>query len=458
MIKSAPVQGVSSSRWWSLAPLGVWLAVYPALMLLGHVALETHALDLSVFDYAVNGCRTSACGDVPFLGHSLGSHHVMPTLYLLSPIHRLWPSPMFLILVQAVSVAGAALLLWRLCDGRSRWAVTALLALFLFSRRSHSAIVSVFYPESWLPALTLLAIWAALQRRWVWFWVATLLALGTREDVGVYFAIFGAVLVWRGPSWRHGIACLAVSTVWVAVAAFVILPGQRESEGLDRANPFVTERIGADPWPTGASRVLSLDAAGQVASLLGAAGALPLLSPVWLAPAIPGIVLNLATGPQFVQSGLVGHYLWPILPWVWIAAVFGLTSLERAGRRVVIGWTVLMLVVVVADSPINVRRTQARWASLDASRAVIADLARVPAEASVLAQPQLLPHLAKRSNVQIMAGARPESPANVVLFSEVGNQWPLRLDEWARRRAAVAADPRCAQVPTDSALIRFDCR
>jgi uncharacterized membrane protein len=458
VIESAPVQAVSSSRWWSLAPLGVWLAVYPALMLLGHFALETHALDLSVFDYALNGCRTSACGDVPFLGHTLGSHHVMPTLYLLSPVYHLWPSPVFLILVQAVSVAGAALLLWRLCDGRSRWAAAALLALFLFSRRTHSAIVSVFYPEAWLPVLTFLAIWAALQRKWVWFWVATLLALGTREDVGVYFAIFGAVLAWRGPSRRHGVACLTVSLIWVAVATFMVLPSQRESEGLDRANPFVAERIGSDPWRIGASRVMSLEAAGKVAGLLGAAGALPLLAPVWLAPAVPGIMLNLATGPEFVQSGLVGHYLWPMLPWVWVAAAFGLATLERAGRRVVLGWAVLMFVVVVADSPISTRRIQARWTSLDASQRVINDLQRVPADASVLAQPHLLPHLAKRPGVQIMAGARPETPANVVVFSQLGNQWPLTEDEWARRREAVAADPRCTHVPTDSALIRFDCR
>lgn len=451
------MQPVPSSRWWSLAPLGVWLAVYPLRILTGHQALETHALDLSLFDYAVYGCRASFCGDVPFLDHSLWAHHVMPTLYLLAPLHMVWPSPVLLILVQMASVAVAALLLWRLSEGRSQVAVMALLALFLFSRRTHSAIVSVFYPESWLPALTFLAIWAALGRRWGWFWVATVLALGTREDVGVYFAIFGAVMMWRGLSRAHGAACIAVSLIWVAVATMIILPGMREAEGLDRANPFVAERIGTDPWATGASRVLSGRAMGKVGGLLGAAGALPLLSPVWLVPAIPGVVASLATAPEFVQSGLIGHYLWPILPWVWIAAVFGLARLERAGRRVVIGWAVLMLIVVVADSPLKVAGAR-HPGNPDAASAVIADLQRVPAEASVLAQPHLVPHLAKRHNVQIMAGDRPESPADVVLFAEVGNQWPLAPEEWARRRAAVAADPACRQVATTSALVRFDCQ
>jgi uncharacterized membrane protein len=427
-------------------------------MLIGHQALETHALDLSVFDYAVHGCRTSFCGDVPFLGHSLWAHHAMPTLFLLAPLHVLWPSPVFLILVQIASVTIAAMMLWRLSAERSRIGAMTLLALFLFSRRTHSAIVSVFYPESWLPALTLLALWAALERRWRWFWVATVLALGTREDVGVYFAIFGAMMLWSGRSRAHGAACIAVSLLWVAVATMVILPGQREAEGLNRANPFVADRIGSDPWTTGASRVVSVDAVGKVGGLLGAAGALPLLSPVWLAPALPGLVVNLATAPEFVQSGLVGHYLWPILPWVWTASVFGLARLERAGRRVVIGWAVLMLVVVVAESPLSVARTRARWASLDAASRVIADLQRVPAEASVLAQPHLVPHLAKRPNVQLMAGARQESPAEVVLFAELGNQWPLTREEWTRRRAEVAADPACRPIPTASVLIRFDCQ
>lgn len=449
---------VVPSRWWSLAPLGVWLAVYPALLLLGHRTLETHALDLSVFDYAVRGCRTSFCGDVPFLGHSLWAHHVMPTFFLLAPLHAVWPSPVLLILVQVAAVAVAALALRRLGDGRAPLAVAALLTLFLFSRRMHSAIVSVFYPESWLPALTFLAIWAARSRRWHWFWPATLAAIGTREDVGVYFAIFGAVMIWRGMSRRHGAACLVVSVAWVAVATTVVLPAQREADGLDRANPFVAERIGPEPWSTGASRVLSAASAGKVAGLIGAAGALPLLAPVWIVPAIPGLVLNLAVAPEFVQSGLVGHYLWPIVPWVWAAAVFGLARLERAGPRVTTAWAVLMLLVVVADSPLSVSRTRARYGSLEASAQVIDDLRRVPEDASVLAQPQLVPHLAARPNLQIMAGDAAETPAEVVLFADIGNQWPLTREEWARRRDAVAADPACRSVATSSALVRFDCQ
>jgi uncharacterized membrane protein len=127
-------------------PLLAWLLVYPPRILSSHFRLATNAYDLSVFDYALWSTLQGRLGDVPFIGHSLFSHHFMPTLLALLPLYAWWQSPVFLIAVQLCAVVAAAVLLHRLLAPRvSSLIAGALLTAFLFSRRTHSAATSVFY-------------------------------------------------------------------------------------------------------------------------------------------------------------------------------------------------------------------------------------------------------------------------------------------------------------------------
>lgn len=47
------------------------------------------------------------------------------------------------------------------------------------------------------------------------------------------------------------------------------------------------------------------------------------LSPAWSAVAAPALLLVLAASPGVGRERVIGHYLWPILPWLFAAAVIG---------------------------------------------------------------------------------------------------------------------------------------
>ena len=119
----------------------MWCGLYGFRAFEGHLNLRTNAYDLSVFDYALWSTGRIRLGWVPFMGQSLFSQHFMPTLLVLWPAYQIIPSPIFLIAVQLVAFAAAAVLLYRLLpDDLPALPALAIVVAFLFGRRSHSAV------------------------------------------------------------------------------------------------------------------------------------------------------------------------------------------------------------------------------------------------------------------------------------------------------------------------------
>src|SRR5688572_14390747 len=333
-----------------------WLA-HLFIGITAHYQLRTAGFDLSVFDYAIwNTGVGGAAGFVPMFGHSLLAQHFMPTLLLLAPLGALFDTPVYLIALQASLFVAGAYLLYRFAEPRvPRPYAVALLVAYLISRRTHSAATGYFYIESAEPLLTFGALLAWSAGRQVWYWLLLVLALGCKEDVALYFGLFGvvqAVTNPAGPSRRRGLLTAAVCTVWAAVAVFVAVPYWSDAYGLGSANPILSGRFGIDNgagFQAAIGRMVSFSSLAKLVTVTSTVGFLCFLAPRWFAIALPGIAFNLAALPGTNQAGLGGHYLWPILPWLLVAAVYGA---ERLGRRGVrwIPWVAML--IAVADTPL----------------------------------------------------------------------------------------------------------
>jgi uncharacterized membrane protein len=419
---------------------------YAALGLVSHRALHTNAFDLSVFDYAL---WTTATGGpvayVPMFRHSLFAQHFMPTLLLLAPLARLFDSPVYLIVLQALFHAAAAFLLYRFSTRHTSNAVAlALTAAFLFSRRAHGAATSVFYIESAVPLLVFGALLAWSTRRLAVYWLLVVLALGCKEDVAIYFAVFGVVIAVAQRDRAVGAATAALSIAWLFMAVGIAIPYWRGVDGLDQANPFLEGRYGTAAET--ATRVLSAASLARIVTVLSATGFTALLAPAWAAIALPGILLNLGAAPGSLQAGLVGHYLWPILPWLFAAAAIGLGRLDVSGRAGQM-LAAVILVIALIDSPLPRAVLRASWRMPADARHVLQQLESVPRDVSVLAQPNLIPHLPRRMEMHslgVYTAGQPE--AGYVLLTTVGDLWPFDQESVQQRARSYAADDRYDQV------------
>lgn len=418
--------------------------VYLALGIVTHRALGTNAFDLSVFDYAL---WTTVSGGplayVPMFRYSLFAQHFMPTLLALAPLARVFDSPQYLIAIQATFYAAAAILLYRFAVRHApRPYAIALTVAFLFSRRSHSAVTSYFYIESAEPLLVFGALLAWDAERRAAYWTLVLLALGCKEDMSLYFAAFGVMLAATGRDRRLGLATAAVSIAWLAGATMIAIPHWRAVYGLEAANPFIDARYGdsAGALSAGAlaARVLSLRSIAKLVTVMSATGFLCVLAPAWVAVAIPGVVGNLAAAPDTLQAGLIGHYLWPILPWLFVAAVFGAKRLPPRFMR----WAPLAIVLVaLIDVPLPRALLRAPWTRPMEAREALAQLPALPSTVTVVAQPNLIPQMPRRRDMQALAVYSAGQPTgDYVLLTGVGDLWPFDPVEVRRRVSELQAD------------------
>ena len=388
-----------TQRLW-LVLLTVWLGLYLWRSLTAHFALETNAFDLSVFDYALWSLTHGHPGFVPFIGHSIFSHHFMPILAVLVPLYAPFQSATFLIVLQMLAMAAAGGLFYRLqLTIGLRWPLAlALLFVFLLSRWSHSAVSSVFYPESLQPLLTfaLVLVWNQSRAR---FLLCLALWLMTKEDAALYVAAFGVFQWFYTPDRRlRAIATAVVGIAWLTAAVFLAIPASRASEGLATGNPVFEARYAGRDGQVGMTeaiaRVTSVGSARTLVRILAGSGFLPLLGWPWLLPAVPGITANLATNSG--QAGLSAHYAWAILPWMFIASAHGLRRLDGRSRAVASTVACLVCVATVFDSP-AIRGIAHTRASPEA--AAIRAHMRTLEGSSILAMPNLIPHLPHQSHV-----------------------------------------------------------
>jgi len=434
--------------------LATWLVVYVVVLTLDHLTFRTNAFDLSVFDYALwstrNGPRP---GWVPFIDQSLLSHHFMPTLWLLWPLHVIAPTPALLIAVQIMSIAGAAAILSHaLARELPRLHVIALLVAFLFSRRSHVAITSVYYVESLEPLFLFGMMWGVHARKWSAYWVCMFLALGCKEDVAIYTGVFGVLLALQGETRRVGLATMVLSAVWLTLAIGVFIPLARAWDGLPTASPFLYDRYGASPLQEGLGRIFRWESLRRLMSMSLGLALISWWRPRWLLPAIPGILLNLAAKDEALQSGLSGHYLWPIMPFLFLAALDGVRDLGRRWPRAAHAWAVIVMLAAVGDNPVfRPSQFTTRFAELDESARIRASLATISPTARIAAQPHLIPHIEQRLPIDdIDSQWTPDGIADVVVLLDMGDQWPLTDRDFAAHvsRMSARTDYRRLETPS----------
>jgi uncharacterized membrane protein len=433
--------------------------VYSSLGLAAHRSLHTNAFDLSVFDYALWSTATGGpVAYVPMFRHSLFAQHFMPTLLAWSPLASLFDGPAWLIVLQAAFHAAAAFLLYRFAlRHTSNGVALALTAAFLFSRRAHGAVTSVFYIESAEPLLVFGALLAWESRRLALYWVLVVLALGCKEDVALYFASFGVVIAFVERDRRTGLVTTSLAVVWLALAVGFAIPSWRELYSLDRTNPFLEGRYAG--IASAVTHALSFESLARIVTVLSATGLTALLAPAWAAIVLPGVLVNLAAAEGTLQTALLGHYLWPILPWLFVAAAIGIGRIGRGATlsaSPVMRWLpVAIVLVALIDLPLPRAITRTSWQPPADAQEVLRQLRLVPHDASVLAQPNLIPHLPRRREMHslgVYTAGQPE--AEYVLLTTVGDLWPFDAAEVAGRAASYARDPRFEQL-ADGPLIAF---
>jgi uncharacterized membrane protein len=391
--------------------IGAWGFVFSGAAVLRHESFQTHRFDLGNMTQAVWNTAhgrfletTSASGE-QFV--RLGAH-VDPLLAVFAVPWLLWPSPLLLLIVQAVAVSLGALPVYWLARkhlGSEKVAARFVFAYLLYPATQWNALVD-FHPVSLAYPLLLFAIWYLDEDRLLAFVLFAGVAATAKEEIPLLLAGLGLWYGIRRGRVVAGAAIAGAAAAWFVVDVLVVLPHFAPAHA-----SFIAERYGSIGGSPGdivttlvsdPARILerfpSVSGLVFVLFLVVPLAGLSLREPLLAGCALPALLIHLLSdNPQ--QRSIAEHYTAGIAPFMVTAAVLGAARLGkgRASRAASVAFAAAALTGVLSPLLDVPRYVDGLFSPAQAART--AAVALVPAEAAVSATNKLGGHLSERSRI-----------------------------------------------------------
>jgi uncharacterized membrane protein len=256
-----------------------------------------------------------------------------------------------------------------------------------------------------------------------------LLALSTKEDISLHVFMIGLYVLILRRRWREGSALAVVGLAWFYITFQVIIPHFRTG---GEYSIFISwfEPLGRTPLDvalspfTAPDKVLALllrpGNVPALAMLTVPLALLPLAGLPWLVLAAPSLAFSLLSDNPTTRQLETWHYAAPMLPFVMLAAVDGLARMRYLVLRFTPGRSflparlalpALTLLLLLSSLTYHYWRGYSHlsrlpeWPEITVHHRLGQTLAQsIPADAAVLAQAQLVPHVAQREQVKIWSG------------------------------------------------------
>lgn len=396
---------------WGLA--AGFAALYACVAVNRHRRGLTKAYDLGIFEQAVRAYAHGQAPVVPLKGpgyHLLGDHF-HPLVALLAPAYRAFPSPLTLVVAQALLMALAVVPL-------TRWAhevagPRAALVVGCATGASWGIVRAAaddFHEIAFAVPLLAFAVTALGRRRPLAAALWSLPLLLVKEDLGLTVAVVGALIAWQarresGRSPLPGLALAAVGLAATALTVLVVLPSFNPSGGFDywrqldgggQSSPGTLPlRLG---WPPVKWLLLFL-----LAATAGFAG---LRSPLLLL-CVPTLAWRLLSSNSHYW-GVGYHYSAVLMPVALAALVDVLRRSDaccaRRVRRVrrALAVSALVTAVTLPLYPLHEVVMPEAWRTSPRLAATRALLHRIPDGATVAASNRLAAQLTGRAEVTLV--------------------------------------------------------
>jgi uncharacterized membrane protein len=387
-------------------------------------------------------------------GMSRFSIHFEPILFLLAPLYLFIPGPKTLLILQAIVVASGGLPAFWLARLRlrSNVAAVAIVALYLLFPALQWATTFDFHAVTLDAAFLLFVFYFMHTRQNKWLFVFAILAAGTKEEVPGIIALCGLWIIVFQKRWRVGLALVIMGVVWTGIAYALM------KHFSPIGQPMLSSRYSANGGgPVGLAKVIIIHPRSSfynyvlepahklyLRKLLAPTAYLALLAPWILVLAAPDLLVNLLSSDPQQYSGQYQYNanIVPVLVfatietlvWVFFVARWFLTSVPGlwlrhnvktvaiASYRVVWSrkplpatWMRVLYVAFMAVLLVGIVYSSYRknipsgnmpyshgfvWpvvsSHMDAAQSIIN---MIPANASVSAQSELIPHISERESI-----------------------------------------------------------
>jgi uncharacterized membrane protein len=347
--------------------------------------------------------------------------HFEPILLLFVPVYAAFSSPVSLTVLQVLIVAAGAIpIFWIARDLLgSDWAGVLYAAIYLMFPALQAAVIFDFHGVTLAATFLAFSLWALLQKRYIAFGVAAVLAMSCKEDMPLLIIMMGLYILIVQRQWRAGSIAVVVSMAWFIIANFVMIPAH--SPIRDNIHIIRYDDLGGSMEEvifnlfTHPLRVLGV-AFESTRLLYWGLLTMPvaftsLLDPPLLFLSLPSLAINTLSNNSATYTPDMFHYTAPIVPFVVVSSISGVARLSRwlgkGEMRLCSAWRIRLLIIVIGASlgyhtmaGYTPLRLGFRWPSPDTHDMLAKQmLDRIPPQASVSAANSLVPRLTNRSQI-----------------------------------------------------------
>lgn len=415
---------------------GLFVLIYTATIFNHHNRFWFGNFDLGIFD---QGIWLLSRLQNPYLTtrglHLFGDHATFIHI-LLAPIYWVWDDVKALLLVHILALAAGVFPLYEIAEKKlgSRWLpLVFCFSYLLFPALHYSILDQGYHPESFTVPLMLWSHLFLLRRSYRKYFLSVFLALICKEEIALTYFLYGLYVAYKYNR-RIGLVTSASAVIYLLFVFTVVFPF------FNGENVFYAQRTFGSFGETTEAKIKSLLNASfmwnkvateknvvYVRGLLEPVGYLIFLEPHAFACSA-SFWINLLTDWPYSHE-LKYHYTTPIIPVIYISLVEGFSRL-RNHRKLL--WFMLAVlfssslygnyVYSPAESSIReIGRPVAEVSQFNSypptSVRIIDMMKKIPADASVSASYDFVPHLSHRKKIYMFP-----NPYRVSYFGHyVGN-------------------------------------
>ena len=349
--------------------------------------------------------------------------YFQPILILLSFIFKLWPSPLFLLIIQSliVSLGGLPIFWLAKTNLKDKLAPLLIMTAYLLFFGIQNALAFGFYPISLGSSFFAFCLWFAEKKRWTALFVFLFLSFLCQENVALYFLFLAIYLILFKKEVKIGGFIGVLSLTWYLFVVFLVMP---QISG--RPYPhFVFEPILRFFWPPVKIKTLLL--------LFGSVLFLNFFS-------LPEMLLCI---PMLFEQFLIArsshwtvafHYDISIAPPLFLTVISTLKKFPRKRYLPVFLFCWSVFLNFALDLPLA-RILRPSFYRKTQREEILEKMVRlVPGRVSVSATDILVPHLSTRKEIYHFVSAQEElerKPEFILLGGEK-DSWPLNPDSYKR--------------------------
>ncbi len=406
---------------------------YSALAIRRHLTFNTGGWDLGIFEQAIRHYSTFSAPISLLKGpnFNLLGDHFHPILMLLAPFYAMAPTPLTLLLAQALlfAVASWPLVSWaRVSLGRAMAITVGVIYGLSFGIASAAGFD--FHEIAFAVPLIAFSVTALGRGKLAHAAAWALPLVLVKEDLGLsVVAVVGFVIFLRGRR-RLGIAVGLVGIAASALEILVILPSLNPGDAYDywskvSGQPLV-QTLFTDAGVKGITVLLTIAITGFLA----------LRSPLALIAAPTLLWRFLAQNPNY--WGTDYHYSAVLMPILVAAMIDGAIKIRASHRvharllvRAGVAAALTVTALLVPFYPLSELTQSWLWEPNPRESAITAALGEIPSGSTVSATDNLIPQLTDRANVTLF-GLRPlatDNPAWIIVDPFSSRRFTIDKDQ-----------------------------